>query len=113
VDCTTLGLNPQQVWIVPEFGSSALLMKLACLVRSDTMRGEIATQSDLRFGVLPMFSSPFLPLPAGVEIATTNMRDDLLMVQVVSTKVKSYCPLCFCPAERRHSQYTRLVECIW
>ena len=56
-----------------------------------------------------MFSSPFLPLPAGLEIATTTMRDDLLVVQVVSTKVRSCCPLCFCPAERRHSQYTRMV----
>src|SRR6266851_775050 len=56
-----------------------------------------------------MFSSPFLPLPAGLKIATTSMRDDLLLVQVVSTKVRSCCPLCFCPAERRHSQYTRLV----
>jgi transposase len=56
-----------------------------------------------------MFSSPFLPLPAGLEIATTTMRDDLLMVQVVSTKVRSCCPLCFCPAKRRHSQYTRVV----
>lgn len=56
-----------------------------------------------------MFSSPFLPLPAGLEIATTNMRDDLLVVQVVSKKVRSCCPLCFCPAERRHSHYTRVV----
>src|ERR1700730_1481930 len=56
-----------------------------------------------------MFSSPFLPLPAGLEIATTNMRDDLLMVQVVSTKVGSCCPLCFCPAERCHSHYARVV----
>jgi transposase len=37
------------------------------------------------------------------------MRDDLLVVQVVSTKVRSCCPLCFCLAERRHSQYTRVV----
>src|SRR6266702_3106953 len=56
-----------------------------------------------------MFSSPFLPLPAGLEIATTTMRDDLLVVQVVSTKAGSCCPLCFCPAERRHSLYTRVV----
>src|SRR5258708_19340726 len=56
-----------------------------------------------------MFSSPFLPLPAGLKIATTSMRDDLLLVQVVSTQVRSCCPLCFCPAERRHSQYTRVV----
>ncbi len=56
-----------------------------------------------------MFSSPFLPLPAGLEIAATTMRDDLLVVQVVSTKVGSCCPLCFCPAERRHSHYARVV----
>ena len=56
-----------------------------------------------------MFSSPFLPLPAGLEIATTSMRDDLLVVQVISTNVRSCCPLCFCPAERRHSHYTRVV----
>jgi hypothetical protein len=56
-----------------------------------------------------MFSSPFLPVPAGLEIATVNMRDDLLVVGVVSTKMRACCPLCFCPAERRHSQYTRLV----
>lgn len=37
------------------------------------------------------------------------MRNDRLVVQVISTKMKSCCPLCFCPAERRHSQYTRLV----
>ena len=56
-----------------------------------------------------MFSSPFLPLPTGLQIATTTLRDDLLIVQVVSTNMKSYCPLCFCLAERRHSQYTRVV----
>ena len=56
-----------------------------------------------------MFSSPFLPLPAGLKIATTTMRNDLLVVEVVSTKMKSCCPLCFCLAERRHSQYTRVV----
>src|SRR3984893_4724102 len=56
-----------------------------------------------------MFSSPFLPLPAGLEIAATSMRNDLLVVQVVSTKVRSCCPLCFCPSERRHSQYTRVA----
>ena len=37
------------------------------------------------------------------------MREDLLVVQVVSTKAGSCCPLCFCSAERRHSQYTRMV----
>jgi transposase len=37
------------------------------------------------------------------------MCNDLLVVQVVSTKMRSCCPLCFCPAERRHSLYTRVV----
>src|SRR5258706_6068380 len=56
-----------------------------------------------------MFSSPFLPLPAGLKIATTSRREDLLLVQVVSTNVRSCCPLCFCLAERCHSHYTRVV----
>ena len=56
-----------------------------------------------------MFSSPFLPLPKGLKIVTTTMRDDLLVVQVISTKKKSCCPLCFCLAQRRHSQYTRVA----
>src|SRR5437762_11778836 len=56
-----------------------------------------------------MSSSPFLPLPAGLEIAEVSTIDDLLKVQVTSTKERSLCPLCFCPAERRHSQYTRVV----
>src|SRR2546421_9465714 len=56
-----------------------------------------------------MSSSPFLPLPTGLEIATIQTVYDLLVVHVVSTKERSHCPLCFCPAERRHSQYTRLV----
>ena len=35
--------------------------------------------------------------------------DDLLVVHVVSTKGRAYCPLCFCLAKRRHSRYTRVV----
>jgi len=37
------------------------------------------------------------------------MHDDLLVVQVVSTKAGSCCPLCFCPATRCHSHYARVV----
>ena len=43
--------DPVLLRIQLESGSSALVMKLACLVRNDTMRGEVANQSDLRFGV--------------------------------------------------------------
>src|SRR3989440_7702976 len=56
-----------------------------------------------------MSSSPFLPLPTGLEIVTIETVDDLLKVQVASTKQRAFCPLCFCPSERRHSHYTRVV----
>jgi len=42
-------------------------------------------------------------------MATTSRRDDLLVVPVVSTNVRSCCPLCCCPAERRQRQSTRVV----
>src|SRR5713226_6718523 len=56
-----------------------------------------------------MPTSPFLPLPPGLEIVSVQTVDDLLIVHVVSTKMTSHCPLCFCAAPRRHSQYTRVV----
>src|SRR6266852_60875 len=56
-----------------------------------------------------MSSSPFLPLPPGVEILTTTIIDDLLRVEVVSTRSRSRCPLCFQPAMRIHSHYTRVL----
>lgn len=56
-----------------------------------------------------MPSSPLLPLPTGLEITAIETIDDLLVVQIVSTKRCSYCPLCFCPATRIHSRYTRVV----
>ena len=42
-----------------EIGSSALLMKLASLVRNDRMRDEVANQSDLLIGVLLCSHLPF------------------------------------------------------
>jgi transposase len=42
-------------------------------------------------------------------MATIKTIDDLLVVHVVSTNVRVYCPLCFCLAKRRHSRYTRVV----
>jgi transposase len=56
-----------------------------------------------------MSSSPFLPLPTGLEIVSVETVDDLLKVQVASTKKRAFCPLCHCPTERRHSQYTRVI----
>ena len=56
-----------------------------------------------------MSSSPFLPLPANLEIVSVETVDDLLKVQVACTKERAFCPLCHCPTERRHSHYTRVV----
>ena len=56
-----------------------------------------------------MSSSPFLPLPPGLEILTATAVDDLLRVEVVSTRSSSRCPLCFDPAIRIHSRYTRVL----
>src|SRR5258708_2834845 len=56
-----------------------------------------------------MSSSPFLPLPTGLELVTIETVNDLLKVQVACTKERTFCPLCFCPSERCHSHYTRMV----
>ncbi len=56
-----------------------------------------------------MSSSPFLPLPPGLEIVSVETADDLLKVQVASTKERACCPLCHGSSERRHSHYTRVV----
>src|SRR5436305_3101311 len=56
-----------------------------------------------------MSSSPFLPLPTGLEIVSVQTVDNLLKVQVACTKERAFCPLCHCPSERRHSHYTRVV----
>jgi transposase len=56
-----------------------------------------------------MSSSPFLPLPTGLEIVSIETVEDLLRVHVASTKQRASCPLCHCPTERRHSHYTRVV----
>ena len=56
-----------------------------------------------------MSSSPFLPLPASLEIVSVETVDDLLKVQVACTKERAFCPLCHCPTERRHSHSTRVV----
>src|SRR5437773_1309922 len=56
-----------------------------------------------------MSSSPFLPLPTGLEIVSIETVDDLLKVQVASTKERAFCPLCFSPSERCPSHYTRVV----
>lgn len=56
-----------------------------------------------------MVSSPFLQLPPGLEITTTEMVADCVRVEVVSTKGHSRCPLCNCSSVRIHSRYRRVV----
>src|SRR6266571_3924860 len=56
-----------------------------------------------------MSSSPFLPLPPGLEIRTTTTVDDLLRVEVASTRSSSSSPLCLHPAMRIHSRYRRVM----
>ncbi len=53
----------QEGKICSHFGSPALLMKLACLMRSDRMRDEIAQVCDLRFGVFLCFPLHFSLFP--------------------------------------------------
>jgi hypothetical protein len=80
-------------WLSIDFGEA---VKLVGLIQGDILKDLIADESDLSIWSLdPMSSSPLLPLPAGLEIATIETMDDLLVVSVVSTKEKASCPLCF------------------
>lgn len=56
-----------------------------------------------------MDASPFLPLPAGLEIERTCLSAATLTVQVRSTARKAPCPLCQHQATRIHSRYQRTV----
>jgi transposase len=53
--------------------------------------------------------SPFLPLGQRLKIASTEIHDGQVVVQVVATAPCSCCPLCHHPTTRVHSQYTRRV----
>ncbi len=44
-----------------------------------------------------MFSSPFLPLPTGLKIATTTLRDDLLMVEARLDEIEIMLSTLFLP----------------
>ena len=56
-----------------------------------------------------MATSPFLPLPTGLEIAGTCVSASALMVSVVSTAPSGPCPLCHTCTTRIHSRYQRTV----
>jgi zinc-finger of transposase IS204/IS1001/IS1096/IS1165 len=78
--------------------------------RCDILRRSSSLVSHFYAGVpTSMSSSPFLPLPPGLEILTTTTVDNLLRVEVASTRSHSRCPLCFHSATRIPSRYTRVV----
>jgi transposase len=56
-----------------------------------------------------MATSPFLPLPTGLEIAGTCASASTLTVSVVSTVPSGPCPLCHTEATRIHSRYQRTL----
>jgi transposase len=56
-----------------------------------------------------MATSPFLPLPTGLEIAGTCASASTLTVSVVSTVSSAPCPLCHTEATRIHSRYQRTL----
>lgn len=53
--------------------------------------------------------SPFLPLPEGLHIASTQAEGDVLTIHLVATTSNADCPLCTQAATRVHSRYTRQV----
>ncbi len=50
-----------------------------------------------------------LDLPAGLQIAHIDQREDHIHVDVVATFPQAICPCCQQPASRIHSRYTRKV----
>lgn len=57
-----------------------------------------------------MTASPFLPLPAGLEIEGTGVDETVLTVWVRSTALTASCPLCQHQARRMHSRYRRTAS---
>ena len=56
-----------------------------------------------------MATSPFLPLPTGLEIEGTCASASALTVSVISTAPSCPCPLCHTCTTRVHSRYQRTV----
>ncbi len=56
-----------------------------------------------------MASSPFLPLPDGLDIEEVSVEEEGLMISVVARASSSACPLCSHPATRIHSRYLRTL----
>jgi len=54
-------------------------------------------------------TSPFLPLPDGVVIASVHPTASRLVVQVACCHPSADCPLCQEPSEQVHGDYVRTV----
>lgn len=54
-------------------------------------------------------TSPFLPLPDGLVIASLTATEAQLVVRVACTSSTACCPLCQQPSERLHGHYGRTV----
>src|SRR5690348_1081743 len=56
-----------------------------------------------------MSSSPFLPLPVGLEIESVSVTEEELVVSIIACAPSGRCPLCLQEAVRVHSRYRRTV----
>lgn len=56
-----------------------------------------------------MITSPFLPLPLGLDIESVSVSEEELVVSVIARCPSGRCPLCLQEAVRVHSRYRRTV----
>ncbi len=54
-----------------------------------------------------MSFSLLLGLPAGLQVLSFDLVNNVLLIQVASTASESACPVCQCPTSRIHSHYSR------
>jgi transposase len=54
-----------------------------------------------------MPTTPFLPLPEGLEITAISETEEGLLVRVISNRPHSQCPVCSTPSSAVHSSYRR------
>ncbi len=57
-----------------------------------------------------MEGNAFLPLPQGLRITTIERQDTVLMVEALSERPLTCCPLCGQTSEEVHSRYRRHLK---
>jgi hypothetical protein len=62
--------------------------------------------SSLEFPTTVSYSS-LLGLPAGLQVLSFELVNNVLFIQVASTACESACPVCQSPTSRIHSHYSR------